>query len=270
MNFNDYIPNLTVSYNSSLHLMCSSRNYFRIFHIIHPFGQTVSQWSLIGSWKIYELLYYRFELERRQRHHSKTKHHETSELSCRPDSDTMRFLAVSIVFLVLTPSSSWRWSWNGAALKVGGCRRRSCHHSQSKCPSSRGAALLKAGNLSSSYRIGTEKRDATVAPLSRSRSISSVAGATTTSYNPLSLYAQCMAIVVAWISTGTIFYALVNKWPIPQSFFYAVDAGMSIGFCTDVAETKLVSKAFTIVFILLGASVVGGALGLFSKCTVVR
>eukprot|EP00536_Pseudo-nitzschia_multiseries_P016030 jgi/Psemu1/219924/e_gw1.1004.1.1 len=38
---------------------------------------------------------------------------------------------------------------------------------------------------------------------------------------------------------------------------------MSIGFCTDVVEIKLVSKAFTIVFIVLGASVVGGALALF-------
>jgi len=43
----------------------------------------------------------------------------------------------------------------------------------------------------------------------------------------------------------------------------AVDAGMSIGFCTDVAETKLGSKAFTVIYILLGASVVGGALALF-------
>ncbi|OEU17231.1 hypothetical protein FRACYDRAFT_225182 [Fragilariopsis cylindrus CCMP1102] len=38
---------------------------------------------------------------------------------------------------------------------------------------------------------------------------------------------------------------------------------MSIGFCTDVAETKLGSKAFTVIYILLGASVVGGALALF-------
>lgn len=38
---------------------------------------------------------------------------------------------------------------------------------------------------------------------------------------------------------------------------------MSIGFCTDVAETKLTSKAFTIVYIFLGASVVGGSLALF-------
>jgi hypothetical protein len=50
---------------------------------------------------------------------------------------------------------------------------------------------------------------------------------------------------------------------LAQSFFYAIDAGMSIGFCTDVHETKLVSKAFPSVYILLGALVVRGALVLF-------
>jgi Ca2+-binding EF-hand superfamily protein len=82
-------------------------------------------------------------------------------------------------------------------------------------------------------------------------------------YNPLRMYLNCMAIVSVWIGSGTLFYSYCNDWPLPQSFFYAVDAGMSIGFCTDVHETKLVSKAFTIVYILLGASVTGGALALF-------
>ena len=41
-----------------------------------------------------------------------------------------------------------------------------------------------------------------------------------------------------------------------------MDAGLSIGFCTDVAETKVASRAFTVVYILLGASCVGGALAL--------
>jgi Ca2+-binding EF-hand superfamily protein len=82
-------------------------------------------------------------------------------------------------------------------------------------------------------------------------------------YNPLSMYLTCMAIVSVWIASGTLFYSYCNDWPLAQSFFYAVDAGMSIGFCTDVHEVKLVSKAFTIVYILLGASVTGGALALF-------
>lgn len=79
------------------------------------------------------------------------------------------------------------------------------------------------------------------------------------------MYLACLLVVLAWITTGTLFYSKFNNWPLPQSFFYAVDAGMSIGFCTDVAETKIGSRAFTIVFILLGASCVGGALVLFVK-----
>ena len=82
-------------------------------------------------------------------------------------------------------------------------------------------------------------------------------------YNPLRMYATCMGIVLLWITTGTLFYSYCNNWPLAQSFFYAIDAGMSIGFCTQVYEIKLVSKAFTIIYILLGASVVGGALALF-------
>jgi Ca2+-binding EF-hand superfamily protein len=87
-------------------------------------------------------------------------------------------------------------------------------------------------------------------------------------YNPLRMYMTCLTIVSIWITTGTLFYSICNDWPVPQSFFYAVDAGMSIGFCTDVVETKLVSKTFTIFYILLGASVVGGALALFIQDSV--
>jgi hypothetical protein len=79
------------------------------------------------------------------------------------------------------------------------------------------------------------------------------------------MYGWCLFVVLVWISTGTIFYSKFNNWPLPQSFFYAVDAGMSIGFCTDVVETRIGSRAFTIVFILLGASCIGGALALFIK-----
>lgn len=82
-------------------------------------------------------------------------------------------------------------------------------------------------------------------------------------YNPLRMYLTCVGIVLVWILVGTTFYSYCNTWPLAQSFFYAVDAGMSIGFCTQVRETNLVSKAFTILYILLGASVVSGTLALF-------
>ncbi len=74
------------------------------------------------------------------------------------------------------------------------------------------------------------------------------------------MYLTCFAIVFVWQTFGTLFYSFYYSWPLPQSFFYSVDAGMSIGFCTDVHESKVGSRAFTIIHILLGASCVGGAL----------
>lgn len=82
-------------------------------------------------------------------------------------------------------------------------------------------------------------------------------------FKNLKMYGWCLFVVLVWIAIGTLFYSKFNGWPLPQSFFYAVDAGMSIGFCTDVAEVKIGSRAFTVVYILLGASCVGGALALF-------
>ena len=81
------------------------------------------------------------------------------------------------------------------------------------------------------------------------------------------IYLEVLGIVLLWVATGTLFYSHHNGWPLAQSFFYAVDAGMSIGFCTDVREKLISSRAFTIVYILLGASVVGGALALFVEDT---
>ena len=78
----------------------------------------------------------------------------------------------------------------------------------------------------------------------------------------VALWRTCFIVVLLWITTGTLFYAKFNRWPLATAFFYAVDAGMSIGFCTDVRELTVRSKAFTIFFILAGASVIGGALSL--------
>lgn len=79
----------------------------------------------------------------------------------------------------------------------------------------------------------------------------------------MKMWETCFLAVLVWISIGTLFYSRINGWPLATAFFYAVDAGMSIGFCTEVAETTKRSRAFSILFILLGASVVGGALALF-------
>ena len=73
--------------------------------------------------------------------------------------------------------------------------------------------------------------------------------------------------VALWIGVATVYYAKCEAWPLAQSFFYAVDTGMSIGFGT-VAEQKLSTKLFTIAHVLMGASAVGGAIALFAESAV--
>jgi hypothetical protein len=85
--------------------------------------------------------------------------------------------------------------------------------------------------------------------------------------NRFRVYAQVLAVALLWVTIGTAFYSWHNQWPVPQAFFYAIDAGMSIGFCTDVREKLVSSRAFTILYILSGAAVVGGALTLFVEDT---
>ena len=52
------------------------------------------------------------------------------------------------------------------------------------------------------------------------------------------LYRKVAIIVTIWMGIGTIFYSFHNDWPLSQAFFYAVDAGMSIGFCTEGAPSS--------------------------------
>ena len=121
--------------------------------------------------------------------------------------------------------------------------------SQSQHPNICNHIIPRGGAAKDMNVIRVEDKNTTVAP----------------NKSNLRMYGWCLFVVLAWITTGTIFYSKFNDWPLAQSFFYAVDAGMSIGFCTDVMETRVGSRAFTIVFILLGASCVGGALALFIK-----
>jgi len=129
------------------------------------------------------------------------------------------------------------------------------------------ACILRGGAETNQFNppnYSNNQRSRSDAVNERTESLrSSVSLADNAEYDPLGMYQTCLIIVLIWVTSGTLFYAFVNDWPLPQSFFYAIDAGMSIGFCTDVHETKIISKAFTVVYILLGASCVGGALALF-------
>jgi Ca2+-binding EF-hand superfamily protein len=79
--------------------------------------------------------------------------------------------------------------------------------------------------------------------------------------------ATVAVIVGVWLSIATVYYSRSERWPLAQSFFYAIDTGMSIGFGA-VAEQRASTKLFTIGHVLLGASAVGGAIALFADSAI--
>jgi hypothetical protein len=94
--------------------------------------------------------------------------------------------------------------------------------------------------------------------------------------------------VFLWLAVATIFYLLINNcqssdaclymsglvryelvatekcgWSFVESFYYAVQTGLSIGFGT-LSETREWSQLFSVYQIISGASFIGGALSLFA------
>jgi hypothetical protein len=102
--------------------------------------------------------------------------------------------------------------------------------------------------------------------------------------SPALLFA--IAGVIFWLLLATFFYAFIGnynssdvcvlqdgvfvleseeafKWEFGDGFYYAVQAGLSIGFGL-LSETSNASRLFTCYHILAGASFIGGALSLFA------
>ena len=63
-----------------------------------------------------------------------------------------------------------------------------------------------------------------------------------------------------WILIGLIYYKYIENWRFSTAFYYAIEAGLSIGFC-DPTEKTDPSRLFTVVYVLLGSSVIVGSLG---------
>jgi hypothetical protein len=67
---------------------------------------------------------------------------------------------------------------------------------------------------------------------------------------------------VAWLIVGMIFYSEVLDTSYAEGFYMAVNVGYSIGF-GDIPESST-SKWFSTFYVLVGASFVGAALGVFA------
>ena len=80
----------------------------------------------------------------------------------------------------------------------------------------------------------------------------------------------CCSIYVMWTLLGTSFYHYYDKFAGPTAFFYAMEAGLSVGFCNP-QEKDDTSKLFTIFYILLGGSLIAGSFGvILSEATKLR
>jgi len=69
-------------------------------------------------------------------------------------------------------------------------------------------------------------------------------------------------VVLVWLAVGTAIYSVLNGWPVPQSCYYAVNAGFSIGFGALTEENDL-SRLFSVAMILLGATVASAVLSFY-------
>jgi hypothetical protein len=77
------------------------------------------------------------------------------------------------------------------------------------------------------------------------------------------VYVVTLVIYGLWIVSGLLFYYFVDDWTWATSFFFALQGGLSVGFCAPVEHTDS-SRLFTVFYILLGSSVVAGSLGQFA------
>lgn len=69
-----------------------------------------------------------------------------------------------------------------------------------------------------------------------------------------------LSLYSLWILIGILYYKFVENWTYATAYFYAIEAGLSIGFCYPTERTDA-TRLFTVVYVLLGSSVVVGSLG---------
>jgi hypothetical protein len=73
------------------------------------------------------------------------------------------------------------------------------------------------------------------------------------------IYIVTGLIYVCWMFVGTLFYYFYDEWRIATAFYYAMEAGLSIGYCNPTEKTDP-GRLFTIVYVIFGSSVVVGSL----------
>jgi len=62
-----------------------------------------------------------------------------------------------------------------------------------------------------------------------------------------------IVVVLVFMATGTVFYTLAEGWPLLDSLYFTVVALTTVGF-GDLSPETDIGKAFTIVYLLVGVS----------------
>jgi voltage-gated potassium channel len=78
-----------------------------------------------------------------------------------------------------------------------------------------------------------------------------------------------LALVVSLLLSGTVFFTLVEKWSVLDSFYFSVTTLTTVGF-GDPAPATAAGKIFTIVYIFVGLGVIGGFINVLAKHTFAR
>jgi len=73
--------------------------------------------------------------------------------------------------------------------------------------------------------------------------------------------------VIIWLLTGTIVYKYANDWCWSNAFYFACQAGLSVGF-GSLPERSEASRWYSCLHILTGASFVIGAISLFTESAI--
>lgn len=67
-----------------------------------------------------------------------------------------------------------------------------------------------------------------------------------------------LSVLLVW-AAGTIFYALVEGWTVVDALYFSVLTLATVGY-GDVVPTTVVSKLFTVGYVLLGIGLFAGFL----------
>lgn len=102
-------------------------------------------------------------------------------------------------------------------------------------------------------------------------------------------FVAAVAVVATWLMVGALVYFVAGNcstvprlerdgsvseatacpWNFPQSFYFSVQTGLSIGYGL-FQETEPASKSYSMLHIVLGSSVMSGALAIFAHLILVR